>query len=380
MTNNKKWSVMAVAGAAVALAIPLTGCNPSNPGASSSGGSSGGAAPTDPIAVVNGENVTHRDLDSALEVRYGQQELPMIIRNKLVDQDLARNQMSVTSEDLAFEIAQLAAQNPGLQDMMKQGGPRADEATKQIKSQIGIEKLVTKDVPAKPDDVKAWFNKNQSYFQHSMVSLGWLFSSTKVRADVMEGELKSKSKTFGQLITEQKSASDDVAKHSDDTGQPIALEAFNPDVRSKIVNLKVGDISDVVTVPGKGTTQYAIVRLDSRVDNKVDFTKSEPQIELEYKISKLANMDPTDQYYAQVVQQTIQQKAAEALSTLATSSKIEVKDKDYSAIEKMFQAPPPGAAQGAPGPGDGAPSAGGALNAGGGAPNAGGAPSAPGQQ
>jgi hypothetical protein len=394
---------MALAASAVLSAGFVAGCNQS-----STGNSTGGTTTTsttdssfssdDSVATVNGEAITRGDLYKVLVTREGEPQLAELIRFETVMQELKKNNLEVTDEELNAVIEDQKLKNPAsaaqIDELLKTGGTRLDVVKSNLRYRLAIDKLITKDVKADPAQVQAWFNKNQKrYATPSQVTVGLLLASTKVRADTMLTQLKGKSKTFAQLVEEQKKAKDPLGARSVDASPPVPsdtiVETMGPILGPIAQKLGVGQFSSVQEVSKAPNPAYAIMTIVSKTGGgKPDFKKLKSQVETEYKLEQVARESlknsPTKQTLEQAVAQTegmimqqnmqqqnfskpgyrdvlsalTQQKGQELVSRLQTSAKVEVSDPSLKRVEEQFKPiPTPGATPSAAAPGTTTPGA-----------------------
>ena len=158
--------------------------------------------------------------------------------------------------------------------------------------QLATEKLIIKDVKADPAAVKAWFTKNQNrYGTPASLKVGLLFASTKVRADTMLAQLKAKTKTFDQLLEDQKKSTDPVAATSAQQDVPAErLEKDKSPLGLAAKKLSAGQFSPVIAIPtGGGKNAFALITVVSKTPAvKPDFDKMKDQAEIDYKLEQVA--------------------------------------------------------------------------------------------
>jgi hypothetical protein len=280
--------------------------------------------------------------------------------------------------------------------MLQSGGSQAEAIRRQAKRRLAIDKILTKDIKVNEADVKKWFDKNQATRYPLRANVGMLLSSQKARVDAMARQLTGKTKTFKQLVDEQKKANDPMAQSSiEESPQTMTVTKDVPaPLRTAIENTKVGEISKVVTLTaGAGRPpMYAILRVVEKKESSYEALK--PQIEMDYKLEQVArqefkktaapNMkfeDALKQVQQSLGQQAMQmamqtgqmapppteadaiaaltrQGESKLLDDLRKSGKVQISDAAYTAVNDLYKATPasiapvPGApASGAPAPG-----------------------------
>jgi hypothetical protein len=301
-------------------------------------------------------------------------------------------------EDRKKESGPVAA---NIDEVVKGGGSRLEALKRSVRYQLAIDKLLTKDVKVEEAALKTWFDKNKAtYGSPARVKLGVITTSTKPRADTMAQQLKAKTKTFAQLVEEQKKAKDPAATQSTaETPEFLPLESLPPSVKATVNKLKAGETSGVINLAPEPQKLYAILRVVTKEDAKnPSLTDIRTRVEHDYKLEQAARKSVTasgqkyDDVVKQVEQGIMQQNMQQGNMTppsrsdvlrminqtevqkltarLQQSAKVEISEPMFAKIADTYKPAP--AAPGAPG----APAAGGAP-ATSGAPAAPSAPAAP---
>ena len=380
-----------VLASSVALAAVLAGCN-GNTGTNGSSANNSGA-----VATVNGETIDRDALHAQLEAAYGETAVRQLIDYTLVTQKLKADKLSVSDAEVTDAINARGANMPEIADIVKAKGVRYDALQRQTRYQLAIDKLLTKDVKATDDQIKKWFETRRAYYDvPAKAKIGILLSTSKEKADTMAAQLKSKSKTFSELVTAQKTANDPAAASSiAESPTMITINDLPELLKNSINKLQTGQSSNVITLKEGARTAYAILRLVQKQPAvKADYTKLKSQVDMDYKLEQVAKKlngenpgnPPFDQTLQQVKQAVAQQtqqsggqepsfreiltyitqtQSANLTNSLRTAAKVESSDPTYAKVVKSYK--PAVAPAGAP-PAAGAPSV---------PPPAGAAPGAP---
>lgn len=389
--GNRKWAgrTAALSLSALLAASVVGGCGnkAADSGASGASGTSGtstGGANTsasaanfsgsDAVATVNGEAITRGDLYPLMVASSGENILTSLINYQMLMQELKKDNLSVSDSEVdAFiqaRIDQGGPQAAQITALQKAGGAKLDAVRRQARSQLAVDKLLTKDVKADPAAVKAWFDKNQKrYATPAKVKIGLLTAGTKVRADTMLAQLKAKTKTFQQLVDDQKKSSDPVGKQSTTEAPEVPADnlaqTLGPVLGAAAQKLPAGGFSPVVPL-GQGA--FGIISVLSKSGGSTpDFNKLQATVETDYKleqvaraeVSKNGNKQPFDQVLKQVetavTQQGLQQgnfskpsyhdllglltqaKAQETQTKMREAAKVEVTDPDLKKVGDEFK-------------------------------------------
>jgi foldase protein PrsA len=138
---------------AAALCVSLAACN---------GGGGGGN-----VASVNGQAITHADLDRKLESSpAAKQALTQMVQQTLLDQYARDNKVDVSQADITKRENEIKAKYPAGQfdQMVKQQGYTEQDVQNILKGQLVLEKAVSPQVHVSESDIKAYFDKNHAVF------------------------------------------------------------------------------------------------------------------------------------------------------------------------------------------------------------------------
>jgi len=398
------------------LGLAVTGCNSNSAGGG--GGTTGAASTaaadldtTTTVASVGEDKITRGEIFSFLEANAGEAALRQLIDVHLVMQDAKSKGIEISDADLDADVARRAEGNAALGQVIKNGGARLDSYRRQVRYQMALDQLLTHDVKADPKALAAWLAKKENqtrYDKPAQVKIGILLTSQKARADIMAEQLKKGTKTFQQLVDEQKAKKEkDVAAAGSTantaegrgaaTGGFLPLNGLPPSVQASLKTLQVNQVTPVVAIQpavGKNPGVLAIIQLLGRKD-EVKASASDPNVVTDYKMTQVAqkivkqsapNMT-VDQAVKQVMQ-SLQQKAMQSgdfsqpapnyrqaidyinqsqvtalLSKLRTSDKTKVsfEDKQYASLETAYKPVAAPVTSGAPAsgaPASGAPASG----------------------
>lgn len=333
------------------LSLSVAGCN----SGSNAGGAAGGAegatgAALDTAAVVakvGSEDISRGEIYSFLEANAGEAALRQLIDYHLVMQAAKAKNIDITDKEVEDELARRQESSPDVAKIVEAKGQRLEAYKQQLRSQMAIERLLTNDIKAEPAAVEKWLAspdpsdpskkaKNRArYDRPAQVKIGLLLTSTKARADLMASQLKG-SKSFSDLVKEQKEANDPVAKQSFASSVeapslgggggyiPADRLPFVPAASAQVKKLQVNQTSGVLTLspPGTKSPILGIVQmLDRRAESKA--SASDPSVLMDYKLTQVAQnvlkesskTSPTKVTLAQVIPQIMQSAMQQGMQT-----------------------------------------------------------------
>ena len=280
--------------AALGLALALAGCNGQNGAAGGATGATG-AAGGDTLATVGDTPITRTELNKILEAQSGAQYLPVLIDTQLLIQDGKDKGITVSDADVAAELERQKKVDPRLAEELTKNPKLADIINSQVRRNLVTQALLTKDVKFTDADLQKFFTTYKSYYEDpAKVKVGTLLTSTKARADAMSRALKGKTKTFEQLVEEQKKAQDPLASRSSLGDSFAAVDTlplvFGEAEAKSIEKLPKGGTTDPKAINvGAGQPIYVLFHVtDKQEPTKVDFATLKPQIETDYKMAQIA--------------------------------------------------------------------------------------------
>lgn len=115
------------------------------------------------VATVNGSPVMSWELDSKLRQRYGEQILDTIVAEKLITDEAAKQNVSVSNEEIEEKIKGIESTLQGsmkLEDALKFQGMSLAEFRNQVKTQALVDKLLSKEASVSSAEVEAFIASN----------------------------------------------------------------------------------------------------------------------------------------------------------------------------------------------------------------------------
>ena len=347
----------------LAGAILVAGC-----GGQSASGAAGSAA----VATVGTETISRGELDSALEAGVGARVLGQLIDDHVVVQAAAAKGLVISDDDIQRELATKEAASPQLAQALAAGGPQADAIKEQTKVALAIPRLLTADVKVSDAELKTWFASYHQYYDvPATIKFGVLVSSQKPRIDILAQELASKSKSFEQLVGEQKQANDPAAKGSlAEMPQAFPVDGLAPQIKALLVPLAPGGTTAPLEMPTQHA--WAIFRLIERAPAQLKPLDSiKDQAELDCKLTKvaqqLAAQNPANPTVPALVQRTLaylhsqgnpdpklrdalmlmdQDALSKTVQALRDSASVQITDPDFAQVQANYGSASNGAAGG----------------------------------
>lgn len=119
-------------------------------------------------ATVNGKPISRLSVIKELEKQGGRQILDNLVTNSLIEQEAAKEKVTVTKAEIDSQIAQitqsLKSSGQDLDSALKAQGMTQKDLEDQITLKIMVEKMATKDITVTDKDVEDAFNKNKATY------------------------------------------------------------------------------------------------------------------------------------------------------------------------------------------------------------------------
>lgn len=116
------------------------------------------------VAVVNGKPITRWELNDDLTKRYGDRTLETMISERLVTDEIKKQNVTVSDEELKTKLTELTASLPkgvSLDEALKAQGISQDQFNSQLKLQIAVDKLLGQDVSVSAKEVDDYIKENK---------------------------------------------------------------------------------------------------------------------------------------------------------------------------------------------------------------------------
>ncbi|MBR0592024.1 peptidylprolyl isomerase [Bacillus pumilus sxm20-2] len=115
------------------------------------------------IASIGKEKVTRQEWLKKMEDRYGKATLEQMINQKVVDQLAKENKLEVSSKEINRELLMLKAVS---NNFYEDGHTSEKDWTEQIRYQILLEQLLTRDAVVSEKEAKSFYEKNKDLYQY----------------------------------------------------------------------------------------------------------------------------------------------------------------------------------------------------------------------
>jgi foldase protein PrsA len=284
------------------------------------------------VMSVNGQNISHADLDRKLEAGpAARQTLNQMVQQALIDQYGKDAHVDVTVTDVDKKEAEVKAKYPPgqFEQILIQQGLTETDVQNILRQQIILERAVAPQIHVTDADIKAYFAQHHAqYDTPERVRARHILVADPKTADTIEAKLKNGG-NFADLAKQY--STDPSSKEKGGELGFFGRGTMVPAFQNAAFSMKPGQISAPVHSP----FGYHIIQVE------------------EVQAAKPATLASAhDQIVQQLTQQQQSQQIPVFLQQLRAKANIVVYDNRY---KDLFPPPPPAPASAAPAPASAAP-------------------------
>lgn len=157
------------------------------------------------MATVNGEKISEDELHERLVAQYGQELLDTLITGKVIEQEVKKENIKVTQEEIDEEKAAYAESYGGeeaLKQTLETSGLTMADFEEDIESYLATKKLLEPRIEITEEDMKAYFEENKgSFAQQEQVNASHILVEDEETAKEVIGKLNAGG-DFAELAAE----------------------------------------------------------------------------------------------------------------------------------------------------------------------------------
>ncbi|MEH7505548.1 peptidyl-prolyl cis-trans isomerase [Neobacillus drentensis] len=213
------------------------------------------------VATVGKKTILRQEWLNELEARYGKDVLKEMVDQKVIEEMAAKYKIKISTQDVDREFRMLQST---YNSFSKQNVKNEKKWKEQIRSNLLLEELLTKDVEVSNDELESYYEKNKDLFNvPAAYHLSHIVVSTQEEADQALQELVQGS-NFSTLAMER-SIEEFSANEGGDIGYISKEDERYPNEYIQVAKkLKTGTYSK----PIKVDQGYAILKLEGKISGK----------------------------------------------------------------------------------------------------------------
>lgn len=216
------------------------------------------------VAMVNGEEISRDDLGRECLWQYGKDVLDSMVNKRLIMQECARKQITVSEQEVDAEIQRLSSRfNVPVDRWLKlleqeRGITPVQYANDIIWPTLALRKLAGQQVEVTPEEIQKEF---ETYYG-PMVQVRLIVCSSKEKADRVHALATAQPEQFSNLA---KQYSEDVNSASaEGLIQPIRKHVGEKEIEQTAFAMKPGEISPVLKV----ADQYVLLKCERQIPGR----------------------------------------------------------------------------------------------------------------
>lgn len=123
--------------------------------------------PKEQVAKVNGESISKNELYEQLLAQYGAEALDNLIIDKIIEQEMKKEKLEVTAEELKEELTAYMDSYGGEEafaEMLAASGIEMDAIERNIEKYLVTKKLLTARIEISDEEMKVYFEENKDSF------------------------------------------------------------------------------------------------------------------------------------------------------------------------------------------------------------------------
>ncbi|OIK08753.1 peptidyl-prolyl cis-trans isomerase [Bacillus sp. MUM 13] len=232
------------------------------------------------VAKVGDTQISRAVWMKALEDRYGKEVLSDLVDDKVIRQAAEKYKVKVTDNDVEREYKVTKT----MYGASAQNNKSAKQWKQQIKSNLLLEELLTRDVKISEEEKKKFYEENQELYKiPTAYHLSQIIVSSKHQANVIRKELKGGS-TFAVLAME-KSLDEFTANQGGDMG---FLSADNEQAPKEYLKAAAALKNNSWSRPIKLKDGWAVIYLHEKISGEqFSFSESKKQIRRQIALEQL---------------------------------------------------------------------------------------------
>lgn len=222
-----------------------------------------GTGKAEEVASVNGQAVTREQWLASMEEQHGREALLELVNEKVMATAAKDYGIEVSDSEIDLELALLRSSRDGTETALY----AADETRQRekIKAQLILEKVLTKDVVVEDDEIKAFYDDNQSLYDvKNSYRTRMIVLNSSAEAEETIAELE-KGSSF-EATARERSIDSATGNLGGDIGYISNGEpGVDANIAKAVANVKVGGWSSPLALENGKT---AIISVTEKVDGQ----------------------------------------------------------------------------------------------------------------
>ena len=215
------------------------------------------------VASVNAEEITREDWLVAMEEQYGKETLLELVNSKVMETAAKKYEIKVTEQEIDLELALIRSAQDSTDTSLH--SLNSEMQRKKMRSQLILDKVLTKDIVIKDEEIETFFNENKSLYnipttyRTSIIVLPSLEDATDTVKELKNGS------SF-DVLARERSIDNASASLGGDIGY-VTVDQENVDdaIINAATELKANEWSDSITL---SDGRFAVVYVQDIVQGR----------------------------------------------------------------------------------------------------------------
>ena len=233
-----------------------------------------------PIATFNGESVTKKDYQDALELESGKPVLNKLVYAKLVEQAAKREGVTATPAEVDARLAELQRKSPQMLPSQTNDPAKFAEFKQDLGTDVSLEKLRFKGVTADESEIQDYYRQHKSEFTLPMqVNTTIVVTDNSQDSGTAESDLKQ---GLGEDVIARQPGMHIVGVNGFQINMDTLPLAYKNAISQVVFHMKPGDVKSIQL--GKDYLTFKIK--NSEATNVPPLSKIHDQVERDVKLQK----------------------------------------------------------------------------------------------
>lgn len=215
------------------------------------------------VAAVDGEPITRQQWMAAMESHYGKETLQNLVNDAVVEKAAAKYKIKVSDEEIDVELALMRSAQDQYDTSMQ--SLTTEQLRQKIRSQLILEKVLTKDVVIDEDKIQTYYDENKSLFNIATTyRTSLIVMASKEDAESVLTEIENGS-TFSVLARERSVDSASASLGGDIGFVPETGDSGDEAITNAVKDLKANDTSKAFAM---SDGRYGIVHVSDVMEGQ----------------------------------------------------------------------------------------------------------------
>ncbi|KOS63069.1 peptidyl-prolyl cis-trans isomerase [Lysinibacillus agricola] len=231
------------------------------------------------VAAVDGDIITRQDWMVAMEERYGKETLQNLVNESVMDKAAKKFKIQVTDKEIDLELALMRSAQDKFDTAMQ--NLSAEQLQQKIRSQLILDKVLTKDVVIKEGSIEKYYEENQALY-NTKTSYRTNFIEVESKKGAEEAVSGIKKASDFSVLAREISVDSASASLGGDIGFLTEKQAnIDPAILNAAKALKAGEVSKAFKLDNG---HYGIVQVQEIIEGQ-SFTYDDVKEHIERELA-----------------------------------------------------------------------------------------------